>query len=65
MKEKIKVCPLLASEGIDVECELINKYYCPYSSIPHMQRALELDLPDCPLSWQLDEDLEHEERGDK
>lgn len=54
-KAKQEVCPLLGAEGWEAECERIHKYYCPFASIPQMKVALEKDLPECPLSWQVEE----------
>ena len=51
-EKKEKVCPLAKGEDIwTSECKFILKYYCPFSSMPHMKEAMEKGLPDCPHSW--------------
>ena len=48
-------CPMVESGGDDCECEKINKFYCPFASIPHMEKAIIEEYDECPLSWQIDE----------
>ena len=50
-----ETCPLMKTDLWEAECEKINLFYCPHSSMPHMIEAINEEREDCPLSWQIEE----------
>lgn len=59
---KKETCPLMKTDSWEGECEKINLFYCPHSSMPHMIEAINEEREDCPLSWQIEQIFRKEEK---
>jgi len=46
------ICPMLGTDGTEVECKLVDIYYCPVAAIPFMEKAICNEYDDCPYSYQ-------------